>query len=225
VLHDRELWTEVRRCELTGEIGRRQVARVRFELPDSCEDRRPGRTASDRRTRSGRSSRRICRGAGEILDSDWRAPKYQRPTTKWIFDRLREEQGGDGSYERQGVVSVKLRTFRLGWSLLGSWGAARESPHSSRAAACVSSLSEFRLILPFVARRRSRRSRRVPRQAAPCRDTCACPTSCRPRVAAEPPRASARCAHRGRRPDDFRCTSAGADCSASVGSGILPERG
>jgi hypothetical protein len=91
------------------------------------------------------------------------------------------------------VVSVKLR-IPLGLVphlVVGEQ--ARESLHSSRAAACVSSLAEFPWIPPFVARARIE----VRDAALGERDTCACPPWFRPRAAAGPPQASARCSRRG----------------------------
>ena len=104
----------------------------------------------------------------------------------------------------ESVVSVKMRTLVWAGPLLGSWGAARETLSRSRAAACVSSRFLVPFDSPFVARDRNRRFPRGPRPAAPCRGTSACPTSCRPRALAGPPRASAHCDRRGRpRPREF----------------------
>ena len=114
VLQDMELWTEIRRRVLTGEISRRQAAReyqlnYRTVVKIVGHVEPPGyrRTASRKRPKLEPYLPRIA----EIWEADKTAPKKQRHTAKRIFDRLRTENGYDGSYES---VKEAVRAWRQG---------------------------------------------------------------------------------------------------------------
>jgi transposase len=109
-----ELWTEVRRRVLTGELSRRQAAReyqlnYRTVVKIVGHVEPPGyrRTAPRARPKLEPYLPRIA----EILEADKTAPKKQRHTAKRIFDRLRDEDGYDGSYES---VKEAVRAWRQG---------------------------------------------------------------------------------------------------------------
>jgi transposase len=99
---------------LTGEISRRQAAReyqlnYRTVVKIVGHVEPPGyrRTASRKRPKLEPYLPRIA----EILEADQTAPKKQRHTAKRIFDRLRTENGYDGSYES---VKETVRAWRQG---------------------------------------------------------------------------------------------------------------
>ncbi|WP_145382559.1 IS21 family transposase [Botrimarina mediterranea] len=109
-----ELWTEVRRRVLTGELSRRQAAEE-YDLnyrtvAKACEHVEPPgyrRTAPRKRPKMGAYLPRIA----QILEADKRAPRKQRHTAKRIFERLRDEQGYTGCYES---VKEAVRAYRQG---------------------------------------------------------------------------------------------------------------
>ena len=109
-----ELWTEVRRRVLTGEIGKRAACR-QYQLHWQTLEKilghvePPGyRTAKSRkRPKMEPFLPRIA----EILEADRRAPKKQRHTAQRVFDRLVAEHAFDGSYES---VKEAVRAWRQG---------------------------------------------------------------------------------------------------------------
>lgn len=109
-----ELWTEVRRRVLTGELSRR-LAAEEYDLnyrtvAKACEHVEPPgyrRTAPRKRPKMAAYLSRIA----EILEADKRAPRKQRHTAKRIFERLRGEQGYTGCYES---VKEAVRAYKQG---------------------------------------------------------------------------------------------------------------
>lgn len=107
-----ELWTEIRRRVLTGELSRRQAAqeyrlnyRTVVKIVGHVEPPGYRRTAPRARPKLAPFAPRIA----EILEADKQAPKKQRHTAKRIFERLRDEDGYDGSYES---VKEAVRAWR-----------------------------------------------------------------------------------------------------------------
>jgi len=96
-----ELWTEVRRRVLTGEISRRKAC-TQYELHWQTLQKilghvePPGYRGGKPRQR--RTMERFLPLIAEILLSDAKAPKKQRHTAKRIFDRLKVERGYTGGY-------------------------------------------------------------------------------------------------------------------------------
>jgi transposase len=109
-----ELWTEIRRRVLTGELSRRQAARE-YKLnyrtvAKVCQHAEPpGYQASAARQRP--KMEPFLPRIAEILEADRQAPKKQRHTAQRIFDRLREEEGYDGCYES---VKEAVRRWKQG---------------------------------------------------------------------------------------------------------------
>ncbi len=109
-----ELWTEVRRRVLTGEISRRQAC-TQYELHWQTLQKilghvePPGYRGGKPRQR--RKMERFLPLIAEILLSDAKAPKKQRHTAKRVFDRLVEEHAFDGCYSS---VKEAVRAWRQG---------------------------------------------------------------------------------------------------------------
>jgi transposase len=109
-----ELWTEVRRRVLTGELSRRQAAReyqlnYRTVVKIVGHVEPPGYRRAKTRTRP--KLEPYLPRIAEILEADKTAPKKQRHTAKRIFERLRDEDGYAGSYES---VKEAVRAWRQG---------------------------------------------------------------------------------------------------------------
>jgi len=109
-----ELWTEVRRRVLTGEISRRQACReyglnwrTIAKILEHVEPPGYRRTAPRKRPKMEPYLPRIA----EILEADKQAPKKQRHTAKRIYDRLVAEHGYDGCYES---VKEAVREWKQG---------------------------------------------------------------------------------------------------------------
>lgn len=109
-----ELWTEVRRRVLTGELSLRRAAeeyglnyRTVKKIVNHVEPPGYRREKPRRRPKMEAFLPRIA----EILEADKRAPKKQRHTAKRIYDRLREEHCYDGCYES---VKEAVREWRRG---------------------------------------------------------------------------------------------------------------
>ena len=96
-----ELWTEVRRRVLTGEIGKREACR-QYQLHWQTLEKILGHVEPPGYRRAKRRKRPKMEPflplMAEMLEADRRAPKKQRHTAKRIFDRLVAEHGFDGSY-------------------------------------------------------------------------------------------------------------------------------
>jgi len=113
VYADMELWTEVRRQVLTGQMSRREACR-RYGLHWQTlkkileHDEPPGyrRTKPPRRPKID-PFRPIIRS---ILDADRSAPKKQRHTAHRIWQRLRAEHGFTGGYT---IVKDAVREFMV----------------------------------------------------------------------------------------------------------------
>ena len=109
-----ELWTEVRRRVLTGELSRRQAAQeygLNYRtVAKICEHVEPPGYRRGKPRERPKMAAQLPRIA-QILEADKRAPKKQRHTAKRIFERLREEHGYDGSYES---VKEAVREYRQG---------------------------------------------------------------------------------------------------------------
>ena len=109
-----ELWTEVRRRVLTGELSRRQ-ATVEYNLnyrtvEKICRHVEPPGYRREKPRGRPKMAPYLPRIA-EILEADKKAPKKQRHTARKIYDRLREEHGYDGCYES---VKEAVREWRRG---------------------------------------------------------------------------------------------------------------
>lgn len=109
-----ELWTEVRRRVLTGEIGKREACR-QYQLHWQTLEKilghvePPGYRIATTRKRP--KMEPFLPRIAEILEADRRAPKKQRHTAKRVFDRLVAEHAFDGSYES---VKEAVRAWRQG---------------------------------------------------------------------------------------------------------------
>ena len=109
-----ELWTEVRRRVLTGEIGKRAACR-QYQLHWQTLEKilahvePPGYRRAKLRQRP--KMEPFLPRIAEILEADRRAPKKQRHTAKRVFDRLVAEHAFDGSYES---VKEAVRAWRQG---------------------------------------------------------------------------------------------------------------
>ena len=109
-----ELWTEVRRRVLTGEIGKRAACRqyqLHWQTLEKILDHvePPGYRRAKTRLRP--KMEPFLPRIAEILEADRRAPKKQRHTAKRVFDRLVAEHAFDGSYES---VKEAVRAWRQG---------------------------------------------------------------------------------------------------------------
>jgi len=109
-----ELWTEIRRRVLTGEISRRQACReyglnwrTIKKVLEHVEPPGYRRTAPRKRPKMEQYLPLVA----EILEADREAPPKQRHTAKRIFDRLVEEHGYDGCYES---VKEAVRQWKRG---------------------------------------------------------------------------------------------------------------
>lgn len=109
-----ELWTEVRRRVLTGEISRRKACseyglhwRTLEKILGHTEP--PGYRRSHARARP--KMERFLPLIAEMLEADKKAPNKQRHTAKRIFDRLVAEQAFDGCYSS---VKEAVRAWRQG---------------------------------------------------------------------------------------------------------------
>ncbi|MBA3480304.1 MAG: IS21 family transposase [Pirellulales bacterium] len=109
-----ELWTEVRRRVLTGEISRRQAC-SEYQLHWQTLQKilghvePPGYRGAKPRQR--RKMERFLPLIAEILLGDAKAPKKQRHTAQRIFDRLVEEHAFDGCCSS---VKEAVRAWRQG---------------------------------------------------------------------------------------------------------------
>ena len=109
-----DLWTEVRRRVLTGELSRRQAAkeyglnyRTIRKIVDHVDPPGYRRVKPRQRPKMEPFLPRIA----QILEADKSAPKKQRHTAKRIFDRLVEEHGYDGCYSS---VKEAVREWKQG---------------------------------------------------------------------------------------------------------------
>lgn len=114
MLRDMELWTELRRRVLSGELSRREAAREYGwnyrTVAKACEHvEPPGYRREQPRKRP--KMEKYLPLVAEILEADKKAPKKQRHTARRIFDRLREEHGYDGCYES---VKEAVREWKQG---------------------------------------------------------------------------------------------------------------
>ena len=96
-----ELWTEVRRRVLTGELSKRAACREYGLHWQTLEKilghvEPPGYRQQAPRQRP--KLERFLPLIFEILEADKKAPRKQRHTVQRIFDRLAAEQGFDGCY-------------------------------------------------------------------------------------------------------------------------------
>lgn len=107
-----ELWTEIRRRVLTGELSRRQAAKA-YQLNYRTIEKIVGHVEPPGYRRAQPRKRPKLEAflprIAEILEADKTAPKKQRHTAQRIFDRLREEHAYDGSYES---VKEAVRDYR-----------------------------------------------------------------------------------------------------------------
>lgn len=109
-----DLWTEIRRRVLTGEISRRRAVdeyglsyRTICKTLEHVEPPGYRRQAPRKRPKMEPFLPRIA----EMLQSDRGAPPKQRHTAKRIYDRLVEEHGFDGSYS---TVKEAVRDWKQG---------------------------------------------------------------------------------------------------------------
>ncbi len=109
-----ELWTEVRRRVLTGELGKRAACqeyklhwRTLEKILNHTEP--PGYRRTKARPRP--KMERFLPIIFEVLEADRRAPRKQRHTAKRIFDRLVAEHGFDGCYSS---VKEAVRDWKQG---------------------------------------------------------------------------------------------------------------
>ena len=109
-----EMWTEVRRRVLTGELSRGKAC-IEYALHWTTlkkilsEVEPPGYRRSGPRQRPKMTP--FLPRIAEILEADKRAPKKQRHTAQRIFDRLKAECGFDGCYSS---VKEAVRAWRNG---------------------------------------------------------------------------------------------------------------
>ena len=94
-----EIWIEVRRRVLAGEIGKREACREYGLHWDTLQKilahaEPPGYRL--KRPRVKPALGRFLPVIHQILEADRQAPKKQRHTARRIFDRLREEHGYTG---------------------------------------------------------------------------------------------------------------------------------
>jgi transposase len=107
-----QLWTEVRRRVLTGQLSKRQAC-LEYDLhwhtltKILTHSEPPGYRQAQPRPR--RKLERFLPIIHEILRQDQQAPRKQRHTAKRIFDRLRTEHGYDGGCT---IVKDAVRTWR-----------------------------------------------------------------------------------------------------------------
>ena len=108
---DMELWSEVRRRVLTGELSKRQACK-KYELHWDTLKKILGHTEPPGYRKQGPREKPILGPfiplIEEILEADKRAPKKQRHTAKRVFERLRE-QGYRGGLT---VVAVEVRRIK-----------------------------------------------------------------------------------------------------------------
>jgi len=114
VLTDIELWAEVRRRVLTGELSRRQAARE-YDLNYRTIEKIVGNVEPPgyRRAQPRQRPRmeRFLPLIAEILEADTNAPKKQRHTAQRVYDRLVAEHAFEGSYSS---VKEAVRDWRQG---------------------------------------------------------------------------------------------------------------
>ena len=107
-----EMWTEVRRRVLTGELSRRKAC-IEYGLHWTTlkkilsEVEPPGYRRAGPRQRPKMTP--FLPRIAEILEADKRAPKKQRHTAQRIFDRLKAECAFDGCYSS---VKEAVRAWR-----------------------------------------------------------------------------------------------------------------
>lgn len=109
-----ELWAEVRRRVLTGELSRRQAARE-YNLNYRTVEKIVGNVEPPgyRRAQPRQRPRmeQFLPLIAEILEGDKNAPKKQRHTAQRVYDRLVAEHGFEGSYSS---VKEAVREWRQG---------------------------------------------------------------------------------------------------------------
>ena len=114
MLRDMELWTELRRRVLSGELSRREAAReynLNYRtVVKACEHVEPPGYRREKPRKRPKMEKYLPLVA-EILEADKKAPKKQRHTATKIFHRLQEEHGYDGSYES---VKEAVRDWKQG---------------------------------------------------------------------------------------------------------------
>jgi transposase len=114
VLTNMELWAEVRRRVLTGELSRRQAAKE-YHLNYRTVEKIVGHVEPPG-YRGGKPRKRprmekFLPLIAEILEGDKNAPKKQRHTAQRIYDRLVAEHAFEGSYSS---VKEAVREWRQG---------------------------------------------------------------------------------------------------------------
>jgi transposase len=109
-----ELWSEIRRRVLTGEISKREACK-HYEIHWKTlvkilsHEEPPGyRRVQPPRRPTIESALPVIR---QILDADAKAPRKQRHTAKRIWQRLRDEHGFTGGYT---VVKDAVREMKVG---------------------------------------------------------------------------------------------------------------
>ena len=111
---DMEMWSEIRRRVLTGEISKREACK-QYEIhwltlkKILTHEEPPGyrRLKSPRRP----TIEPVLPIIQQILDDDAKAPKKQRHTAKRIWERLKAEHGFTGGYT---VVKDAVREMKVG---------------------------------------------------------------------------------------------------------------
>lgn len=114
MLQDMEMWTEIRRRVLGGEISRRQACReynLHWETIQKvlAHSEPPGYRKKQTRGRPKMAA--FLPIIAEILEADKKAPRKQRHTAQRIFDRLVEEHQFDGCYSS---VKEAVREWKQG---------------------------------------------------------------------------------------------------------------
>lgn len=110
---DMELWTEVRRRVLTGQLSQRAACRE-YSLgwwtlkKILAHDQPPGYRQKEPKTRPKLGA--FLPIIAQILEDDKSAPKKQRHTAKRIWERLRDEHGFAGCYT---IVKNVAREWKL----------------------------------------------------------------------------------------------------------------
>jgi transposase len=109
-----ELWAEVRRRVLTGELSRRQAARE-YQLNYRTVEKIVGHVEPPGYRRENPRKRprmeKFLPLVAQILEADKKAPKKQRHTAQRVYDRLVAEHAFEGSYSS---VKEAVRDWRHG---------------------------------------------------------------------------------------------------------------
>lgn len=109
-----EMWTEIRRRVLNGEISRRQACReynLHWDTIQKILTHADPPGYRKKQTRSRPKMEPFLPLIAEILEADKKAPKKQRHSAKRIFDRLVEEHQFDGCYSS---VKEAVREWKQG---------------------------------------------------------------------------------------------------------------